>query len=46
MRTLDNRVLKGMFGSKMEEITEDRRKLHNGELHHLHFSPDINSVIK
>jgi hypothetical protein len=30
----------------MEEITEDRRKLHDGELHHLHSSPKINGVIK
>jgi hypothetical protein len=40
------RVLRKLFGSKRDEITRDRRKLHNGELHDLCFSPGIIQVIK
>jgi hypothetical protein len=28
----ENRVLRGIFGSKGDEVTGERRKLHNGEL--------------
>jgi hypothetical protein len=35
-----------MFGPKRCEVKEDRRKLHNEELHNLHSWPDIIIVIK
>jgi hypothetical protein len=34
-------VLRRIFGPKRDEVTEERRKLHRGELHNLYFSPDI-----
>jgi hypothetical protein len=33
MRVFENRVLRRIFGYKMDEATGDWRKLHNGELH-------------
>jgi hypothetical protein len=41
-----NRVLRGMFGPKGDEVTGEWRKLHNGELHNLYSSPDIIRQIK
>jgi hypothetical protein len=41
LRVIKNRVLRGMFGTKRDEVTENRRKLHNEELHNLYSSPDI-----
>jgi hypothetical protein len=32
-------VLWRIFGLKRDEVTGERRKLHNEELHDLHFSP-------
>jgi hypothetical protein len=29
----ENRVLRGMFGPKRDEVMGEWRKLHNGELH-------------
>jgi hypothetical protein len=37
----ENRVLRRMFGPKRDEVTGERRKLHNEELHSLYSSPDI-----
>jgi hypothetical protein len=37
----ENRVLRGTFGPKRDEVTGKWRKLHNGELHNLYSSPDI-----
>ena len=45
MRVFENRVLRRIFGPKTDEITEERRKLHNEELNDLHSSPDIIRVI-
>jgi hypothetical protein len=42
----ENRVLRGTFGPKRDEVTGERRKLHNGELHNLYSSPDIIRQIK
>jgi hypothetical protein len=42
----ENRVLRGMFGPKRDEVTGEWRKLHNGELHNLYSSPDIIRQIK
>jgi hypothetical protein len=41
LRVFENRVLRGMFGPKGDEVTGEWRKLHNGELHNLYLSPDI-----
>jgi hypothetical protein len=41
----ENKVLR-IFGPKMDEVTVERRKLHNGELHIFNSSPDIHSQIK
>jgi hypothetical protein len=34
-RVFENRVLRGIFGPKRDEVTGEWRKLHNGELHNL-----------
>jgi hypothetical protein len=41
LRVFENRVLRGIFGTKRDEVTGEWRKLHNGELHNLYSSPDI-----
>jgi hypothetical protein len=45
-RVFENRVLRRIFGPKRDEVTEEWRKLHNGELHNLYSSPDIIRQIK
>jgi hypothetical protein len=40
------RVLRRIFGPKRDEVTGDRRKLHNQELHGLYSSPNIIKMIK
>jgi hypothetical protein len=37
----ENRVLRGIFGPKRNEVTGKWRKLHSGELRNLYSSPDI-----
>jgi hypothetical protein len=39
-------VLRRIFGPKMDEVTRERRKLHNEELNDLYSSPTIVRVIK
>jgi hypothetical protein len=46
LKEFENWVLRKTFGTKMKEVTEDRRKLHNEELHQLQSSPSIIWVIK
>jgi hypothetical protein len=41
LRVYENRVLRGIFGPKRDEVTGEWRKLHNGELHDLYSTPDI-----
>jgi hypothetical protein len=36
-----NRVLRGIFGPKREEVAGGWRRLHNEELHNLYSSPKI-----
>jgi hypothetical protein len=36
LRVLENRVLRRMFGPKRDEVTRERRKLHNVELNDLY----------
>jgi len=43
---IENRVLRGIFGPKRDEVTGEWRKLHNEELNDLRFSPNILRVIK
>jgi hypothetical protein len=42
----ENRVLRGIFCRKKEEVTGDWRKLHNEELHNLYSSPNTIGMIK
>ena len=42
----ENRVLRGIFGAKRDEVTGEWRKLHNEELNDLYCSPNIVRVIK
>ena len=46
LRVFHNRVLRGIFGSKRDEVKGEARKLHNEELHDLYSSPNIIRVIK
>jgi len=45
-RVFENRVLRGIFGSKSDEVTREWRKLHNEELNDLYSSPNTVRVIK
>jgi hypothetical protein len=46
LRVSKNRVLRGIFGPKRDEVTGEWRKLHNEELHNLYSSPDIIRQVK
>jgi len=46
LRVLENRVLRGMFGPKTDDVTEEEIKLHNEELNGLYCSTNIILVIK
>ncbi|KAJ4432614.1 hypothetical protein ANN_21237 [Periplaneta americana] len=46
LRVFENKVLRKIFGTKRDEVTGERRKLHNTELHALYSSPDIIRNIK
>jgi hypothetical protein len=41
LKVYENGVLRGIFGPKGDEVTGERRRLHNGDLHNLNASPDI-----
>jgi hypothetical protein len=41
-----NRVLRRIFGPKRDEVTGEWRKLHNQELHDLHSSLSMITIIK
>jgi hypothetical protein len=45
-RVFENRVLRGMFGLKRDEVTGEWRKLYNEELNDTYCSPNIVRVIK
>jgi hypothetical protein len=40
LRVFENRVLRGIFGPKMDKVMEQLRKLHTGELRNLYSSPN------
>jgi hypothetical protein len=42
----ENRMLRRIFGPKMDDVIGDWRKLHNEELHNLYSSPNITRMIK
>jgi hypothetical protein len=46
LRVFENRVLRRLFGSRRDEVTGERRRLHNEELNDLYCSPNIVRVIK
>jgi hypothetical protein len=46
LRIFEKRVLRNMFGSRRNEVTDEWRKLHNEELINLYSSPNIVRVIK
>jgi len=45
LRVFENRVLRGIFGAKRDEVTGEWRKLHNEELYDLNCSPNIVRVM-
>jgi hypothetical protein len=40
LRVFEVRVLRRIFGRKRNEVTREWRRLHNGELYNLYFSPN------
>jgi len=46
LRVLENRVLRGIFRPKKDEVIGERKKIHNEEFNDLHCSPNIVRVIK
>jgi hypothetical protein len=40
----ENRVVRRIFGPKRDEVTGERRKLHNEELHKFYPSPNIRQI--
>jgi hypothetical protein len=46
LRVFENKVLRGIFGPKRDEVTGGWRKLHNEELHNLYSSPNIIRIMR
>jgi hypothetical protein len=46
LRVFENRVLRGIFGTKRDEVTGGWRRLHNEELYNLYSSPSTIRMIK
>ena len=46
VRVFENRVLRGIFGPKRDEVTGEWGKLHDEELHDFYPSPNTMRVIK
>ena len=46
MTVFQNRVSRGIFGPKMDEVTGEWRRLHNEELYVLYCSPNTLQVMK
>jgi hypothetical protein len=43
-RVFANRVIRGMFGPKRDEVAGSWRKMNNEKLHNLYCSPDIRVI--
>jgi hypothetical protein len=41
MRVYDKRFLRAIFGPNKDEVSEERKKLHNEKLHNLYSSPSV-----
>jgi len=41
LRVFDNRVLRGIFGSKTDDVPEEWRRLHNEKLYDRYCSPNV-----
>jgi hypothetical protein len=46
LRVFENMVLRKIFSAEWDEVTRERRKLHNEELNVLYCSPKVSRVIK
>jgi hypothetical protein len=46
LRLFENRVLRRIFGPKMDEVTGEWRKLHNEEVHNQYALPNIITMMK
>jgi len=46
LRMFENMVLRGIFGTRREEVTGEWRRLHNEKLSDLYSSPNIVRVMK
>ena len=46
LRVFQNKVLRRIFGPRRDEVTGERRRLHNEEINDLYCSPNIVRVIK
>jgi hypothetical protein len=46
LKVFENRVLRGIFGRRKDEVTERWRKLHNEKLHSLYSSLNIIRMTK
>ena len=46
LRVFENEVLRRIFRSKKDEVTGERRRLHENKLNELYFSPNIIRVMK
>jgi hypothetical protein len=46
LKVYENRVLRGMFGWKRDEMVGSLRNLHDEEPHNLYSLPDITGMIK
>jgi hypothetical protein len=46
LRVFESRVLRRLSGPKRDEVTGERRKLHNEELRDLYSSPSVIRIIK
>jgi hypothetical protein len=46
LRVFENRVLRGIFGPKRDEVTGEWRKLHSEELNDLYSTTNIARVIR
>jgi hypothetical protein len=46
MRVFENKVLRTIFGPKLNGVTVGLRKPHNEELHDLYSSPSVIRIIK